>query len=1151
MRALILTEDTTLLFVKIWLIMAECQSLSVEEIFSRLFTQERFYNATHIPHFLQTFAPPQVQKLSRDVQTLALLQGATLLASVAPDPVPLFDLPPLPSSNDSRVSKSGDRYRSPNSAKIPFVSSSPERTAKSVGANASVYHAASAQKSLGTLSQSSASSLAQTPSSSLSQSDTGSQTPTHNATNTSPFTQVSSKANSVKVQGFSAESVLASNAVRDIKGSDTTKTNAANTANAVDTTKTNAVNAATVANAADSNKSNAANTDNVANLNNTVDIAIKSLAESQSTPNVGAHSENKAASSLQVQSVAQSLSNHKSVSSLSVEQEGQTSKINQSNQSSSIHPNIQPQEQDADHHYAQQILVAPLPAYAQISLQHLHTEHANQVEQAESSKQSKEALSSDIKVNVQHGMNAGLKASHCPMVGSCPFEAHKEDSNSFGCKFFVDNGCTCSQAWALSIDQSKCVEAVLPRVSKKVWTAAEFEDARAAVRYGLDEDRVQITLCAPLRHLQHKTQLFPLDVKASVRSRLTHCYEVSLYSKICLSALVERLQFLRPLMYEMMVCVENAALLHDIGRPPVGKFGEQLLRQWIKEVCELYDHELSRRLQDDLKAFNAHAQGLRLAHSIYKLNLSLGQLSALMNTPKTYEELRQQGLTEDAARHNLGLFISELPLRERIVKSGLNTGRHPLSWVLEQCDDLAYILGDLDDAYDRGLLKDSEVLDLIENLIAYLKDNACNSTCDRCISACTCANGCVYPYHSRDELTGEMMSLLSNSNSDEAHASKLGHGYGYGVEPAERDKLLNTLTRNVGMSVTSGASSVVSTEANASHTSASVANEEHSLSSTSTLSNSSQENSSCLSADSKVKSSAATSSADSKVKSSTATSSAASSDSSSVGLSNSTSSSLSKKSDSSEARQQSGSAGGSSKNTSASFVLGGEHDDVLANGLTYIKLDVVLVDAIKHSYCQGKQDSFGVLQLVHGTNPISLREMMKELGVRTLLELLRECLVTYYIDDIIHAICASQYEFFINGELNVTHYGNDAHKAIDFLKRFEQQMVYCHEDIQSVELCAGQHLQFVLHEYGKLLSVSSTEFLNCITNNKGAPLLLRLCRRLPRRCKEAYLELCGKDMNMERYARIRLILDFISCMTDPFLSNEYEVLSGNTCHHPQ
>lgn len=1115
-RALILTEDTTLLFVKIWLIMAECQSLSVEEIFSRLFTQERFYNATHIPHFLQTFAPPQVQKLSRDVQTLALLQGATLLASVAPDPVPLFDLPPLPSSNDSRVSKSGDRCRSPNTAKIPFVSPfSPEHAAKSVGSNASTYQASSAQKSLDNVSKTAVSSLSQTPTSALSKSASHFQTHSNQATNTSQFTQIQQKANAVKAQVLSAPSFKAqclsapsvseTNAVRDIKVADTAKTNITNT---VDSTKTN--------------------------LTNAYGNSIKSLAESTDTTNLEALSKSQAASSSQLQCDAQNSSKNQAVSN---------SSINQSVPNSSISPDVQSKEQNADHHYAQQISVAPLPLYAQISMQHVHKNQTEQFEQAEFSKQterSQEAATCDVKVNVHQGMNAGLRASHCQMVGSCPFEAHKEDSNSFGCKFFVDNSCTCSQAWALSADQNKCVEAVLPRVSKKVWTAAEFEDARAAVRYGLDEDRVQITLCAPLRHLQHKTQLFPLDVKASVRSRLTHCYEVSLYSKICISALVERLRFLRPLMYEMMVCAENAALLHDIGRPPVGKFGEQILRQWIKEVCELYDHELSRRQQDDLKAFNAHAQGLRLAHSIYKLNLSLGQLSALMNTPKTYEELRQQGMTEEAARHNLGLFVSELPLRERILKSGLNTGRHPLSWLLEQCDDLAYILGDLDDAYDRGLLKDSEVLDLIENLIAYLKDNACNSTCDRCISACTCANGCVYPYHSRAELTGEMMTLLSSSNSDEAHASKLGHSYGYGVEPAERDKLTNTFNRNVGMSATLGASSDAATDTSSSHTSAASG---AASTASSNLSNSS------LAISSANTSSGSSASSGSSELSRGKSYAAGSSASSSAG--DTTSHNSTQKSGYKEGRQLSGTAATSGKTASANFVLGGEHDDVLANGLTYIKLDVVLVDSIKHSYCQGKQDSFGVLQLVHGTNPISLREMMKELGVRTLLELLRECLVTYYIDDIIHAICASQYEFFINGELNVTHYGNDAHKAIDFLKRFEQQMVYCHEDIQAIELCAGQHLQFVLHEYGKLLSVSSTEFLNCITNNKGAPLLLRLCRRLPRRCKEAYLDLCGKDMNNERYARIRLILDFISCMTDPFLSNEYEVLSGNTCHHPK
>ena len=39
-------------------------------------------------------------------------------------------------------------------------------------------------------------------------------------------------------------------------------------------------------------------------------------------------------------------------------------------------------------------------------------------------------------------------------------------------------------------------------------------------------DRSRIVQSAPVRRLQLKTQVFPLDVKASVRSRLTHSLEV-------------------------------------------------------------------------------------------------------------------------------------------------------------------------------------------------------------------------------------------------------------------------------------------------------------------------------------------------------------------------------------------------------------------------------------------------------------------------------------------------------------------------------------------------------------------------------------------------------------------------------------------------
>lgn len=945
--------------------MSGCKNLSVEEIFSSLFTQERFYSPTHIPHFLQTFAPPQVQKLSRDVQTLALLQGATLLASVAPNPVPLFDLPPLPNEHDNRGSKGSEPY-------IPFV--------KPQGHHPDSITVAKLSAGVNTSNTQVSSTLSGTKEQSCSKNPT-----------VTPSAAVDPSCN--KSAGASESVEALGNSESGVSGSDTSADTLADTSGA------------------DTSDYSASGTTNTAGATGATNLS-ESLVGSIRSDAVG-----KPGSS-ELSSTSTTVFDG---SSMELKSDG-----------------------------------------SGVISGSLHDDSASAVSNSASAEAA--PAENTRPPSIDESISSTKKPRRCQVLGNCPFEQHKNGQADSSCDFYSEDGCTCAQAWDITSDKEKCVEAVLPNVSRKVWTGAEFEDARAAVRYGLDEDRLKITLSSPLRHLQHKTLLFPLDVKASVRSRLTHCYEVSLYSKLCVSALVERMPRLRPLMYEMMVCTENSAMLHDIGRPPVGKFGEKIIRKWINEICELYDHELTTLQQDDLRAFNGLAQGLRLVHSIYKLNLSLGQLSAMIKCTKTYDELRQSGVPDRNAREMAGLFISELPLRERIRKSGFTFKRHPLSWLLEQCDDLASVLGNIEDAYDRGLMRGNEILELIENLIVYLKDNACNSTCDRCISACTCANGSAYLYRRGDSGISpmEIMDSPLASNSDIAHASEKGHNYGYGVDPSERDKL------NMSAANTNQAS--------------------------------------CA-------------------KNGPATGQTSGKD------------------------QGKGYAGRQANNQQGNFVLGGEHDDVLAGGLTYIKLDVVLVDAIKHSYCKGKQDSFGVLQLVHGTNPISLSEMMRELGARTMLAIVRECIVTYYVDDIVNAICANQYNFFMKGELNVTHYGNDAHKAIDFLKRFEDQVIYNHEDIEALELSGGHYLRFVLKEYSKILSLSTSEFLACLTKNKGDAEVQKLCRRIPRRCREAYLDLCRKDMNVERYARIRLVLDFISFMTDPYLANEYEVLSGNSCRH--
>ncbi|MBW7569709.1 hypothetical protein [Succinivibrio faecicola] len=57
--------------------------------------------------------------------------------------------------------------------------------------------------------------------------------------------------------------------------------------------------------------------------------------------------------------------------------------------------------------------------------------------------------------------------------------------------------------------------------------------------FGSEQDRLKISMCAPLRRLQQKTQVFPLDVKAASRNRLTHSLEVSEYSRLIAFAIVD------------------------------------------------------------------------------------------------------------------------------------------------------------------------------------------------------------------------------------------------------------------------------------------------------------------------------------------------------------------------------------------------------------------------------------------------------------------------------------------------------------------------------------------------------------------------------------------------------------------------------------
>ncbi|MFQ2369400.1 dGTPase [Aeromonas enteropelogenes] len=286
-----------------------------------------------------------------------------------------------------------------------------------------------------------------------------------------------------------------------------------------------------------------------------------------------------------------------------------------------------------------------------------------------------------------------------------------------------------------------------------------------------EQDRARIVQAAPVRRLQQKTQVFPLDVKASVRSRLTHSLEVQetgrQISRRILAALPTG-----------MVCegafinlVEMSCLLHDVGNPPFGHFGEQVMSQWLGEMLDpLYQQALGlmpssqwAELRQDLLLFDGNAQSLRLVHSLHELNLTLGQLAALCKYPQQPQAGVSYGQHHGWSSKR-GIFFSEQPLYRALGQSlGLAQGcRHPLVYIMEAADDISYCIADLEDAVDRRILTLGELLTALRSAdgsdyLSGLLDDAL-------------ASGRGFFPHFRQQLTRDLVALAAKSYVDEHDA---------------------------------------------------------------------------------------------------------------------------------------------------------------------------------------------------------------------------------------------------------------------------------------------------------------------------------------------------------------------------------------------
>lgn len=174
-------------------------------------------------------------------------------------------------------------------------------------------------------------------------------------------------------------------------------------------------------------------------------------------------------------------------------------------------------------------------------------------------------------------------------------------------------------------------------------------------------DRDRILHCAAFRRLSYKTQVFMGEMGDYHRTRLTHTLEVASIARTSARAL--RLN---------EDLVEALALLHDIGHPPFGHSGEDVLDECLREEGGFNHNDQALRIVELLETRYPEFPGLNLSREVL-----------------------------DGQRHRVGEpsgHGAESPLLE--------------VQVVDAADSIAYDAHDADDALELGLLDLGQLLEV-------------------------------------------------------------------------------------------------------------------------------------------------------------------------------------------------------------------------------------------------------------------------------------------------------------------------------------------------------------------------------------------------------------------------------------------------------
>ena len=206
-------------------------------------------------------------------------------------------------------------------------------------------------------------------------------------------------------------------------------------------------------------------------------------------------------------------------------------------------------------------------------------------------------------------------------------------------------------------------------------------------------DRDRILHSAAFRRLKHKTQVFLNEQGDYYRTRLTHTIEVSQISR--------SISFALNLNEDL---TEAIALSHDLGHPPFGHAGEEILNEKMISYGGFDHNEQALRILCELEKRYPNFIGL---------NLCWETLDGI---------IKHNGIIDKPR-----LFVKILDSKFQF---NLNSNTSLEGQVAAIADDIAYLTHDFDDGLNSGILNINQIknLPIIDMIIKEISNKFINIT---------------------------------------------------------------------------------------------------------------------------------------------------------------------------------------------------------------------------------------------------------------------------------------------------------------------------------------------------------------------------------------------------------------------------------------